>query len=92
MRDIGTGATYLPDNSALKHDQHEQGEQTVIPIFVQTPEGDAEDLEHEEGCCGVFREQFGERWDGNVEFIIAIQLLEFWDSVGLEGGRLQKSV
>ena len=46
--------SYLPHNSALKHDKHEECKEAVIPILVQTPKSDAKDLENEERCRGMF--------------------------------------
>ena len=83
---------YLPHNGTLKHDKHEEREETVVPILVQTPKGDAEDLEDKEGCCGVFREQFREGGDGNVKLILSVLCYKHFcillhESLGIhEGG------
>ena len=73
--------TDLEDHSTLKDDQHECGEQRIIPILVQAPQSDAEHLEDEERRDGVLSEQFGEFGDGNVTLIDAVSRLE-----GVEGG------
>ena len=78
------GALALPDNGALENDEHEQGEERVVPVFVQHPQTDAEDLEDEEGGDGVFLEELGEGRDGDVERVGAIVLLQ---AVELRGGR-----
>jgi len=51
--------THLEDGGTLERDEHEPGEQAEPPVLVQTPEGNAEQLEDEERGDGVFREQFG---------------------------------
>ena len=40
----------LPDDCTLKHDEHEQREQAIVPIFIKTPERHTKDLEEEEWC------------------------------------------
>lgn len=64
--------TYLPDDSGLKDDQHDEGEDGVVPVLVQAPKGNTEDLEDEEGCNSVFLEELHELGQGNVESIHAI--------------------
>jgi len=68
IRDI----TYLPDDGGLKYDQHEQGEERVVPVLIQAPKSDTENLENEEGGDGVFLEKLSELGQGNVESIEAI--------------------
>lgn len=83
---------YLPHDSALKHNKHKECEETVVPILVETPKGNAEDLEDKERCCGVFREQFREGGDGNVKLVLSILHYKHFgiflrESLGLpEGG------
>ena len=48
----------LPDDRTLEHDKHEQCEQTIIPILVQTPQGDTEDLKNKKRCSGLFSKEF----------------------------------
>ena len=66
----------MPDNSALKHDEHEQREYRVIPVFIQAPEADAEDLKNEERRGRVLSEKGTEGWNWDVEFVLPEQLLE----------------
>ena len=47
---------YLPHNSALEHDKHEECKDAIVPILVQAPKSDAKDLEDKERCGGMFRE------------------------------------
>jgi hypothetical protein len=51
---------HLPNDGALKYDQHEESEYTVIPILIQAPKSDAENLKDEEWCCRLLSKQFGE--------------------------------
>lgn len=76
--------TYLPYDRALKHDEHEQREYTVIPVFVQTPEGYTEYLEYEEGCRCVVSKQLRERWDGDVELVASVEREQRWQLGGLD--------
>ncbi|KAG9765972.1 hypothetical protein KCU73_g154, partial [Aureobasidium melanogenum] len=66
-------------DSALKDDEHEKGEERVIPVFIKHPEADTENLEDEEGGDSMLLEQFCERRNGDVEGISAIVLLETGD-------------
>jgi hypothetical protein len=68
--------TNLPNDSALKNDQHEQCEKTVVPILVKAPESDAKYLEDKEGRGGVLSEEGCEGWDRNVKFILSIELFQ----------------
>ena len=63
---------YLPHDGALKYDKHEECKEAVVPIFVQTPKCDAKDLEDEEGCRGMFQEQFREGRDGDIKLVPSI--------------------
>ena len=76
-RKVNRRQPYLPHNGTLKHDKHEEREETVVPILVQTPKGDAEDLEDKKRCCCVFREQFGEGGDGNIKLVLSILCYKF---------------
>ena len=77
----------MPHDRALEHDEHEQSEQAVVPIFVQTPECHAENLEDEEWGNTVLCEEGGECRDGDIEFILVIQKEQIVDSSRLETGR-----
>jgi hypothetical protein len=50
----GFPSTYLKDDSTFKYDQHEQSKQGIIPILVQTPKSNTEDLENKEWSDGMF--------------------------------------
>jgi hypothetical protein len=58
--------TNLEHNCALKYDQHEPREQTVVPVFIQTPQGDAENLEHEERRNSMLCKELRELGDRNM--------------------------
>ena len=77
----------MPYNRALEQDEHEQSEQAVVPIFIQTPECDAENLEDEEWGNTVFCEEGCECRDGDIEFILVIKDAQVVDSGRLETGR-----
>jgi hypothetical protein len=49
------GYSHLPDNCALENHEHEEGEKAVVPIFVEHPQGHAEDLEDEERSGSMLR-------------------------------------
>ena len=63
---------YLPHNGTLKHYKHEECKETVVPILVKTPKGDAKDLEDEERCRGMFQKQFCEGGDGDIELVLSV--------------------
>ena len=47
----------------LKCYQHEESENTVIPILVQTPQTHTKHLEDKERCCGPLLKQLHELWN-----------------------------
>ena len=63
--------TNLEDHSAFEHDQHEESEETVVPVLIQAPEGDTKDLEDEKGGRRVFAEQLGEGRNRDIEFVLS---------------------
>jgi len=65
--------TYLPHDGTFKHHQHEQGEETVVPVFIQNPKGDTENLENKERGSSMLAKEFGEGGDRNVELVPAIK-------------------
>lgn len=67
-----TKRTNLPDDRRLEDDQHDQGEDRVVPVFIQAPKSNTKDLEDEEWSDGMFLEEFRERRFGNVEPVHAI--------------------
>src|SRR6266498_2553833 len=69
--------TYLPNHGAFKDNEHKEGKKTVVPIFVQTPEGNTKDLEHEKRSGCVLREQFSEGGNGDVKFVVPVQPLQY---------------
>jgi hypothetical protein len=70
------GTLALPDNSALEGDEHKKSEERVVPVFIEHPKTNTEDLEDEEGRDGVLLEQLGEGRDGNIKSVEAIVLLD----------------
>ena len=46
-------ARSLLHNCALEHDKHEQCKQDAVPVFVEAPHHDTEDLENEGGRSGM---------------------------------------
>lgn len=77
----------MPYDRALEHDEHEQSEQAVVPIFVQTPECDAEDLEDEEWGNTVLCKEGRECRNRDIEFILVIEGEQVVDISRLETGR-----
>jgi hypothetical protein len=71
--------SYLRDCSALEDDQHEQCEKRVVPVLVEAPECDAEDLEDEERRSRMFPKELQERGDRDVELVFTEQALELLD-------------
>lgn len=70
------GALALPDDCALEGDEHEEGKERVVPVLIEHPQTNTEDLEDEEGRDGMLLEQLGEGGDGNVKSVEAIVLLD----------------
>jgi len=66
---------YLPHNSTLEYDEHDKGEEGVIPVLVQTPQSNTENLEDKEGCYSMFFEKFLESRDGYIESVKSVILL-----------------
>lgn len=64
--------THLEDDRALEDDEHKRGEERVVPVLVQAPEGDTEHLEDKERGDGVLCKELGELWDGNVTLVLAV--------------------
>jgi len=85
-----TAKTHLPDNSALEHNQHEERKQAVIPILIQTPKADAEDLEDEEWGGCLFREQFRKSRNWDVECIVAIKPRKCFEATCLQRTGFEK--
>ena len=69
------GALALPNYCALEGDQHEEGEKRVVPVLIQHPKTNAEDLKNEEGSHCVLLEELGKCGHGDVESVGAIVLL-----------------
>ena len=44
LPDLSHVPELLIDQRALEHDQHEEGEEGVVPVFVQAPQANAEHL------------------------------------------------
>jgi len=64
--------THLPDNCALENHEHEEGEKAVIPVFVEHPEGHAEDLKDEKRRGSMLRKQRAEGRNGDVELVLPV--------------------
>jgi hypothetical protein len=69
------GALTLPDDSTLENDEHEESKERIVPVLIEHPKSNTEDLEDEEWCNGVLLEQFGKGRNGNIESVGAIVLL-----------------
>jgi hypothetical protein len=65
----GIPSTYLKDDSTFKDNQHEQSKQGLIPILVQTPKCNTENLENKEWSDGMFGKQFSEFGNWDVTFV-----------------------
>ncbi|KAI6750013.1 hypothetical protein HG531_007278 [Fusarium graminearum] len=68
-------ALTLPDDGALENDEHKEGEERIVPILIEHPKSNTEDLKDEEWCNGVLLEQFGKGGNGDIEGVGAIVLL-----------------
>lgn len=68
--------TCLPNHGTFKDNEHEEGKKAVIPIFVQTPEGNTKDLEDKERSSCMLREQLSEGGNGDVKFVVPVQPLQ----------------
>lgn len=55
--DCGHISKLLLNKGALEHDEHDEGENTVVPVLVQTPQSDAENLEDKERSDRTFLEE-----------------------------------
>ena len=63
----------LPHGCASKCDKREQRKQAVVPVFVETPQRDTEDLENEEWRDGMFCEWLPERRDRDIKRVLPVQ-------------------
>ena len=64
----------MPDHGTLESHEHDEGEERVVPVIVEQPETDTEDLEDKERRDGMLLPQLGEAWHRNVESIISVML------------------
>jgi hypothetical protein len=62
----------LPNHRALEHDKHEQGEDGVVPVFIQAPQGHTKDLKDEKGGDCMLGEKSSKGRDRNVEFVLSV--------------------
>ena len=69
----------LPNDSALEDNQHEEGEQRVVPVLIQHPKSNTEDLENEERRNSMLLEELEKGWYWNIEGVVAIVVLESLD-------------
>ena len=53
----------LLNKRAFEDNKHRQCEEAVVPIFIEAPEANTEDLEDEERSSGSFFEKFGKLRD-----------------------------
>lgn len=49
---------YLLNKGGFKSDQHEKSEDTVVPVFIKTPQANTKHLKHKEWCRGPLFKQF----------------------------------
>jgi hypothetical protein len=54
--ELGQGALTLPNNGALENDEHKEGKERIVPVLVEHPKSNTEDLEDEEWRNGVLLE------------------------------------
>jgi hypothetical protein len=66
----------LPHNGALEGDEHEERKEGIVPILVEHPQADTEDLEDKERGDGMFPEKFGEGGNRDIKGVGAIVLFE----------------
>lgn len=65
---------YLPHDRAFEYNKHEEREERVIPILVQTPQSHAKDLEDEEWRDGMLLKEFLEPGDWDIEAVESVVL------------------
>ena len=70
QRDV---VSYLVGYGTLKHDEHEKSEQAVVPVLVQHPQRNAENLEYKERCRRMFPEKGSKGWNRDVELVLAVE-------------------
>lgn len=70
--------SYLEDDSALEHDQHEPSEDRVVPVLIQAPQSHAEHLEDKERGYSMLSKELCKLGDRDLAKIL---------SVILQGGR-----
>ena len=61
----------LLNQGALEYDQHEEGEDGVVPVLVQTPQTNTENLKNKEWCSCSFNEKLFELWYCHVHDVVA---------------------
>lgn len=66
-------STHLENGSTFENDQHEQRKQRVIPVLVHAPKSRTKHLKDKERSDGMFRKQFTERRNWNVENVFAVR-------------------
>lgn len=52
--------TDLFDKNGLESDEHEESEDAVVPVLIQTPQAHTEHLEHKERSSGTLLEEHPE--------------------------------
>jgi hypothetical protein len=73
----GVGATYGLHDGGFKHEQHEQREQRVLPVVVETPQGHAEHLKHEERRQGLLLTRTALVVRSNIGHVSHLFLVQF---------------
>jgi hypothetical protein len=66
-------SAHLENNGALENDQHESGKERIVPVLVQHPQRNTEDLEDEEWCNGMFSEELGESGNGDMALVLSVR-------------------
>jgi hypothetical protein len=60
----------LHNDCAFENKEHAKGEKTEVPVFIEQPEGTAENLKHEKGCDKVFFINVEKFWDRNIKLVL----------------------
>ena len=71
--ELRDGTHSLPHSCALDHDKYEQCKQAVVPVFVETPQRDTENLENEEGRGGMFCKERSGRRDRDIKRVLPVK-------------------
>lgn len=83
--ELGHSSLTLPHHSGLKHDKHDEGEDGVVPLLIETPESNTEDLEDKEGGNSVLKEELGKGGNGDIKLVGAVDTVGKLEIGGLDG-------